>query len=240
MTTLSAAIGIAAADVVFPTGGGRLVTSGDLWAWGAPIHWEILGFDIIIGSTGVGFRWDLLGFAFFVGLSVAIGQCVAMSQTLRRAALTYRFLWLWMPVTAIGVFSVILGYWYWIRAIYDFEESIIYLSWFVGLAGLRILPMVPGVIILTLSQAVLLFYFMKIRRKLVIRYLYNILIGIFLGFVVVSVALVSFLFLSWPIGGEAIGSPFNEFIITIIFFFAAISSRQGLVLESAIEQGQNQ
>jgi len=118
------------------------------------------------------YDWNLVGFAFSVAIPLAIAQWLALRHALRgRKAAQSVFLFLWIPVTSIGIAVMILPLWAW-----NAEEFAV-LPWLVAL------PMLPGMICLGLGQWLLLYRLISARAIWALLTIMGAAIGAILGLV---------------------------------------------------------
>jgi len=142
------------------------------------------------------YGWSLAGFAFSVAIPLAVAQWLALRHALRgRKAAHSVLVFLWIPVTSIGIALMILPLWGW-----NAEEFAV-LPWLVAF------PMLPGMICLGLGQWLLLYRLISARSIWALLTIMGAAIGAILGLVAAFLLQPIRLELTWAfITGAGIGA----------------------------------
>jgi hypothetical protein len=156
-----------------------------LWVFGSGIG-TLVGAGLALsmfpgaafGRNPIGqFGWNLVGFSLAIGIPIALSQWLILRYVLRyRETANTSFLILWIPVTSIGLVSMILPLWWWSAAEFLFFPPIV------------VVPMFPGMIILGLGQWLILRQLIAATFTWVVRTIIGAAIGALFGFLVVRLA----------------------------------------------------
>lgn len=138
----------------------------------------------------------LIGFAIWVGLSLAIVQCLVLATLLQTYTATRFFLLItWVPITTAGIVAMMMPLWW--RSAMLFSVA----PWMV------IFPLLPGTVLLGLGQWLILFLLFKARFVWVTLTVLGVVIGAVAGLIVAVYLVPIQLEITWAaITGAGIGT----------------------------------